>query len=226
MLQLQQRGEFMHHILKKNPLFKNLTEQELDQFIACQKPRVMTYQAKQTVFHKYERLTEIGIVIAGEILLVKEDFFGNESIIQNMTKGQSFGEAIALHPNETTRVRAVAKEMTVVAFFNIQGFYALCAKACDYHQKIQQNLMLVLASKLVSLHKKIDVMSKRTIREKLLDYLSQLSQDKESIVTIPYTRQELANYLNVDRSALAREMRFMIDEGLIEVNKQTIILKR
>lgn len=210
----------MIHVLKNNALFKGLNTQELDQLIACQKPRIKTYQAKEIVFHKGSLLSEIGIVITGCVLLYKDDYLGNESIIQTMMDGDSFGEAVALNPNEKTMVYAVTNVTTTIAFFNMNHFVSPCKKFCAYHQKTQQNLMRVLSRKLILLQKKLDVLSKRSIRDRLLQYLNQLDKDSDHWVTIHLNRQELANYLNVDRSALSREMGHLIQEKILEIDEK------
>ncbi len=215
----------MLHVLKRNPLFEGLTPAELDHVIQCHQPRIVTFLEGQTVFSLGDTLQEVGVVITGQIALFKSDFSGNESIIQTMNIAESFGEAIAMTPNETTRVYAKATERTTVAFFRMAMFTTQAAHPCGYGLKIQLNLMRVLAQKLIQLHKKIDILAKRSIRERVLDYFLQLAHHGSECV-IPFNRQALADYLNVDRSALAREMKKMQEEGLFTLQGRHVILKR
>lgn len=206
----------MFHIIKKNPLFFNLTDETLDHLIRCHKPRMVTYVANETVFSWGDSLRDVGIVITGKINLVKTDFDGNESIIQTMNSSESFGEAVAVIKDARTSVYAIAKERSVVAFLSVEMFFQQAKHPCNVGIQIQENLIRVLAQKLIILHKKIDILSKRTIRDKVLDYFMQLSEGSETF-DIPLNRQAMANYLNVDRSALAREMKNMQEEGLFKL---------
>lgn len=222
MLHLQHMEIFMIHILRKCPLFAGLSPQELDHFIACKKPVVRTFHAKDIIFAEQSHIKEIGVIITGEVLISRTDFFGNENIILHLKEADSFGEAIALVQNEPSRVNVIAKSQTIIAFFDINQFITGCKKFCSYHQKINENLLHVLAKKLIELHKKVDTLSKRSIRDKLLEYLNYCPKLEKNITLIPFSRQELANYLNVDRSALSREMKTMIDNKIIKVEGKKI----
>lgn len=213
----------MIHILKKSPLFVGLSPQELDHFIACKKPIVRTFYARDIIFAEDSYIKEIGVIITGEVLISKTDYYGNENIILHLKEADSFGEAIALAQHEPSRVNVIAKTQTVIAFFDINQFITGCQVFCNYHQKINENLLQVLAKKLIELHKKVDTLSKRSIRDKLLEYLNYCPKVEKNIALIPFSRQELANYLNVDRSALSREMKAMIDEKIIKVEGKKIV---
>ena len=213
----------MIHILKKSPLFIGLSPQELDHFIACKKPVVKTFHPREIIFAEDSHIKEIGVIITGEALISKTDIYGNENIILHLKEADSFGEAIALAQNEPSRVNVIAKSQTVIAFFDINQFITGCQMFCSYHQKINENLLQVLAKKLIELHKKVDTLSKRSIRDKLLEYIHYCPKLEKNVALIPFSRQELANYLNVDRSALSREMKTMVDEKIIKVEGKKII---
>ena len=213
----------MIHILKKSPLFVGLSPQELDHFIACKKPVVKTFHPREIIFAEDSHIKEIGVIITGEALISKTDIYGNENIILHLKEADSFGEAIALAQNEPSRVNVIAKSQTVIAFFDINQFITGCQMFCSYHQKINENLLQVLAKKLIELHKKVDTLSKRSIRDKLLEYIHYCPKLEKNVALIPFSRQELANYLNVDRSALSREMKTMVDEKIIKVEGKKII---
>ena len=213
----------MIHILKKSPLFVGLSPQELDHFIACKKPVVKTYHSRELIFKEGSYIKEIGVIITGEVLLSKTDFYGNENIILYLKEADSFGEAMALAQHELSRINVIAKSHTVIAFFDINQFISGCQKVCGYHQKINTNLLQVLAKKLIELHKKVDTLSKRSIRDKLLEYLNYCPKLNKNTALLPFSRHELASYLNVDRSALSREMKTMMDEKIIKVEGKKII---
>lgn len=213
----------MIHILKKSPLFVGLSPQELDHFIACKKPVIKTFYPREVIFAEESHIKEIGVIITGEALISKTDIYGNENIILHLKEADSFGEAIALAQHEPSRVNVIAKSQTVIAFFDINQFITSCQMFCSYHQKINENLLQVLAKKLIELHKKVDTLSKRSIRDKLLEYIQYCPKLEKNVALIPFSRQELANYLNVDRSALSREMKTMVDEKIIKVEGKKII---
>lgn len=227
MLQLQQKGDIlMIHILEKHPLFAGLDEQAVNTMITCHKPVIKTYDHGEVIFFEGESLDSFGIVIAGSIHLIKADYFGNETIIKRMKTGDSFGEAIALQNHAKTRVRVVTAQKTTVAFFAINDFLTMCNTPCTAHQRVHQNLMQMLASKLIDLQDKLDVLSKRSIRDKVLDYLMQRHQETgDALINVEFTRQELADYLRVNRSALGRELKHMQEEGIIRIDRNAFLLR-
>ena len=215
----------MIHVLEKNPLFKQLSSADVEHLIACLKPEVRTYQAGETIFMSHERLQAFGIVIAGTIELLKDNFYGHETLIQTMGPAASFGEAVALKPDSLTRVRAVSKTMSSIAFFNMARFLSQCATPCRQHQTLQRNLLEMLAGKLVDLHQKIDLITQPTIRDKLLDFLHQEQiKHQSNTFTLALSRQRLADTLNVNRSALGRILKTLQEEGVLRVERNTFTI--
>lgn len=217
----------MINILEKNKLFKGLTSNEIDHILSCHEPMVKTFEAHEHVFMKGEELEHFGVVLSGRLHLLKDDFYGNESIVQKVYPSDSFGEAIALIEKEPTPVRVLAAVKSTVVFFNMRRFITQCERACDHHRRLKENLLQQFAVKLLSLHEKIELLSKKTIRDKLLDYFNRQRERQHSkTIELPFSRQELADYLNADRSAMVREMKKMREDGIIRVRGNTIdILK-
>ena len=152
--------------------------------------------------------------------MVKEDVWGNTTILTRMTRGHLFGESFACGSDDVSTVAFLATENTEVLWLPFDRVMSTCCNSCAFHQQIIKNMVIMLANKNQSLMEKIEVVSKKTLREKILSYLSQEAQRQNSkYFEIPLGRIELADYLCTDRSALARELGKMRKEGLIDYDK-------
>lgn len=167
-----------------------------------------------------ESIRNVGIVISGKIAVIKEDGFGNRSIIAEMTPGEMFGEAFACAGIGNITVSVLAAADSEILMIDYKKIIATCSSACVYHTKLIENMLEILAKRVLMMNQRIDVISKRTTREKLMAYFEiQKAAAKSDRFTIPYNREELADFLFVDRSAMSRELCRMREEGLIDFRK-------
>ena len=158
--------------------------------------------------------------MSGMIMVERDDIWGNLSIISEITPSMSFAESYACFSHRPVDINIIAKEQSTVMFFNIERFIHICSVACDFHNRIVQNLLTVVAEKNLILNQKINYISKKKIRDRLLAYLSAESiKNKADSFEIPFNRQELAHFLFVDRSALSNEISKLQHEGIISCRK-------
>ncbi|MEA4891897.1 MAG: Crp/Fnr family transcriptional regulator [Peptococcaceae bacterium] len=214
-------------ILRHSSLFQDIRQEEILAMLACLGARQVSYARGETIFREGDRISEIGLLLSGYALIHQVDFWGNRSIIAEVPPAGLFGEAYACLPKEPMGVGVTAAEASEVLFVNIGKALHLCSSACAFHEKMVQNLIMTLARRNLALTRKMTHTGKRSIREKLLSYLSEEARKKDSVYfTIPFSRQELADYLGVDRSALSKELSKLREEGVLDYNRSMFRLLR
>ena len=206
--------------LKTCPLFYNIEEDNLLRMLTCLGAEIEKFDKKDTVFAEGSEAKNIGVLLTGEVESVRYDYYGNKSIINKVTSPEVFGEAFACAESKSLPVSIVSVDRSDVMLIDCSHILHMCSNNCGFHHQLIYNLMKDLASKTVIFHQRIEVTSKRSTREKLLTYLGIVSQQKKSnSFTISFNRQELADYLEVDRSGLSAEISKMRKEGILECNK-------
>ena len=204
----------------KSPLFDGIRPEDRTAMLGCIGYHVGTFQKGDIVAFEAENIRHIGILLSGTVDMVKEDLWGNKTILLRMHKDEMFGETFACGEDTMSVVTFVVSEDAKILFLPFDRVMRSCTMACVFHHRLIENMVRIVANKNRDLIRKVEVVSKRTIREKLLAYLSIQAQTQESrYFEIPFGRVELAEYLCVDRSALTRELAKMRDEGLIDYDK-------
>ena len=166
-------------------------------------------------FQAGEVTENFGMIIEGKVQIISDDYWGERQILAGFGKGQLFGEAYACMEKMPLLVSAIAVEESQVLMLNAHRVLQTCTSACDFHRRLVENLVGILAKKNLTLTRKIDQISKKTIRGKVLAYLSsEAGQQDSNDITVPFNRQQLAEYLAVDRSALSAELSRMQKEVL------------
>jgi len=213
-------------ILKKCPLFCDIADEDLLRMLTCIGAKVSAFDKKFTIFAEGAPAVHIGIMLSGTAQVVQVDYYGNRSILSNLTPSEVFAEAFACAEVKTLPVSVIAGEPCEVMLIDCRHILHTCENHCGFHQRLIFNLMKDLASKTILFHQRIEVTSKRTTREKLLTYLSmQAKKAGSQSFDIPFDRQELADYLEVDRSGLSSELGKLQREGILETHKHHFILK-
>ena len=209
-----------HPILEKCPLFDGIRMEDLSVMMGCIGGRRTTARKGQTIFREGDPATHVGMVLSGAVQMVREDYYGNRSIVAHIGPGELFGETYACAGIAALPISVVADEDSEVLLMDCRRITVSCSSACAFHSRIIFNLLRLVANKNLVFDQKIQVTSKRSTREKLMTYL--LNQAKLQGVnefTIPYDRQELADYLEVDRSGLSAEISKLRKEGVLESEK-------
>lgn len=213
------------NVLMHSKLFQGIKEEEIESMLTCLSARTVDYRKNDFMIHHGETIQNLGVVVSGSVLVIKEDYWGNRTILSELAAGDIFAEAYACLSFVPAEIGVVASKDTTVMFFDIQKILTVCSSACVFHTRLVENLLRVLAGKNLELTKKMECLSKRTIRDRLLSYLSteRLKADS-STFEIPFDRQQLADYLSVDRSALSREIGKLSAEGVISCWKNQFTL--
>jgi CRP-like cAMP-binding protein len=208
-------------------LFDGIKADDLSDMLACLGVKNQQYDKKSIVILAEDNVDHVGVVLQGAVLIVKEDFAGNRSIVDYVGQYEVFGEAFACAGIQKSPVTVVAAENSEIMWIQFRRIINTCSMSCMFHAKLIENMMKLLAVKNMQMNQKLEITSKRSIREKLTAYLLGQAQESQSHdFTIPLNRSELADYLYVDRSALSRELCKMRNEGLIEFNKNHFCLSR
>ena len=203
-----------------SPLFDGISLENRKTMLDCIGYRVRTFQKGDIVAFEEENIRHIGILLSGSVDMIKEDLWGNKTMLVRMRKDELFGETFACGEDNLSVVTFMVSEDAKILFMPFDRVMHSCTMACVFHHRLIENMVHVIAHKNRDLMRKVEVVSKRTIRERLLAYLFIQAQAKESrYFEIPLGRVELAEYLCVDRSALTRELVKMKDEGLIDYDK-------
>jgi len=207
-------------ILKKCPLFVGINDGDLIRMLTCFGAKHEFFDKKYTIFAEGSHARHMGILLSGEAQIVQFDYYGNKSILSNVVPSEIFAEAFACAEIESLPVAVIATEPSEVLFVDCDHILHTCTNNCGFHQQLIYNLVKDLAAKSITFHQKVEVTSKRTTREKLMTYLTQESRRVGSnVFEIPFDRQELADYLEVDRSGLSAEIGKLKKEGLIDCQK-------
>lgn len=212
--------------VKSCELFAGIPDSELPHLLKCLSAERKLFAKGETVCFAGSQINSAGIVLSGKIHLESNDFLGNTSIVSEFTEGRCYGENYAFALNTRMPFNIVAKENSEILVFNIKKFTEPCIKDCSYHKILMANLVTSIATKSCELSNKISHLSKRTTREKLISYLSEQSQlQKSTLFTLKFNRQELADYLSVERSAMTKELTRMKNDGLIDFDGRVFKLK-
>ncbi len=213
-------------VLRNCALFNDISSDDLESILKCLSYKDKFYKRNDFIFLEDDKANYAGIVISGSVCVIKEDFWGNRAILAKLEEGDLFGETYALSDIEKLPISVVAMQDSEVVLIDCKRILNVCSKACSFHTKLIDNIIRILANKNIALNQKINHIIKRTTREKLISYLSeQAERAKSNTFKIPFNRQELADYLSVDRSAMSNELCKLRDEGIIEFNKNEFKLK-
>ena len=211
--------------MKKSVLFWDIKEEDLERVISCFDVKLSRYDRDEFVIHQGERAKGVGLVVSGQLHIIREDFLGNREILTEVGAGDIFDEVYAVLADEYQSIAVVAVQPTEAAFFSIDKMLTTCSSNCTFHNIIIKNMLRVMAQKNLMLTRKMGHLSRKSIREKLVSYLSdESSRQGKREIKIPFNRQQLADYLSVERSALSRELSKMKEEGLIEFYKNQFVL--
>ena len=209
----------------KAGLFTGVGEEEILSMLNCLGTLVRNYQKGEYVFRQGEHIHSITLLAEGKLLIQKEDYWGNLDILNVIEPGEIFGEAYAAPDSGPLLNDVVATENSVIFFFDIERILSACPTACKFHSTIIQNLFFTISEKNRKLVQKLGHLSKRSTREKLIAYLSEEAKRHNSrTFEIPFNRQQLADYLSVDRSAMSNELCKMRDDGLLSFKKNHFTL--
>ena len=214
-----------YQILYECLLFAGITEADLITLLDCVTSRQKRYKKNDFIFFAGDKTDCLGIVLAGAVHIIREDFWGKRKIVARVEPGGLFGETLVCAGIENLPVSVTAAEETEIMFINSKRITGSCSSACTFHTQLINNLTLLLAKKNLTLIQKLEHITQPNTREKLLSYLSEQARlAGKSRFVIPFNREELADYLSVERSAMSAEMSKMREEGLLLYQKNNFEL--
>ena len=211
-------------ILTECALFHGLREAQIREMLPCLSARQSRFRRGQFLLRAGDRVVFAGILLSGEAEVLQEDFWGNRNLLAAVGPGDLFAEAFAC-AHAVSPVSVLCKTDGSVLYLNVRAVFSPCEKACAQHKALSQNLIRVLAEKNMQLNEKAGFLSQRTTREKLLAYLSaQARRAGSASFRIPFDRQQLADFLSVNRSAMSAELSRTQREGLLCADRSSFTL--
>ena len=211
-------------LISQSPLFANVSPDALPAMLNCIHAHRKNLAKGQFISPPKENISELALVLTGSVILSNEDFFGNKNVLDKILPGELCGEAYAAL-NLAPQMSVQAGEESEILLIPIKKLTTVCTNACNNHAVLIQNLLKILANRNQQLVTKFSHISKRSTREKLLSYLYLQSRLQGSnTFTIPFNRQELADYLFVERSAMSHELSKLRDEGLLDYHRSSFKL--
>ena len=202
-------------ILRRTQMFAGVGDEEIESMLSCLGARLRTYRKGEHVLRQGTHINDISVLMEGALHIQKDDYWGNRSILGQIAVGEMFGEAYVAPESGALLNDVVAVEDSAVIYFDVKRIITTCPSACRFHSMVVQNLFFAISEKNRKLVQKLGHMSKRSTREKLISYLSEEAKKQNSSdFSIPFNRQQLADFLSVDRSAMSNELCKMRDEGL------------
>ena len=207
-------------VLRNSPFFQGMTEEEILSILQCVNATVLRRKKDEYIFRAGDSTESMGLVLRGAVLSVQEDLWGHRNIMHRIGAGEYFAEPFAATPGSVLNVNVVADEDSEIMLLNMSRLLQTCPNACEHHNRLVRNLVSVMARRVMDMNEKITHMAKRSTREKLLSYLSSESMRQGKLsFTIPYDRQQLADYLCVERAAMSVELSKLQKEGFLKTNR-------
>ena len=209
--------EKYYEILLTNPIFAGISREELASMLQCLSAKATFVQKGSPVFLEGDPAGFIGIVLEGSVRIVRDDYYGQRTLLAQAEPGDIFAEAYACAGADTMPVSGYAAADSRVLLLQSRKMLTVCTNACGFHNRLVQNLLQVVSQKNLLLSSKIQFMSQKTTREKLMAYLLDQAKRRGSAeFTIPLDRQALADFLGVERSAMSAEIGKLRRDGILE----------
>lgn len=212
--------------LSKTILFRGISPDEIERILGCLRGITRKYDKGNVIHHAGETISTMGLILSGSVSVENDDVWGNKSILDKIPAGHIFAENYACLPGEPLMVNIVASETAEILFMSTGCMFTVCSHACGFHNQLIRNMLTISAQKSLNLSRRILHTGPKSIRGRLLSYLShQASQQGSRDFDIPFNRQQLADYLSVDRSAMSNELGKMQREGIIQTERNHFVLK-
>lgn len=204
-------------VLRKCKLFDGIEDENLTSLLGCLGVAVKSFEKKETVISEGDPARYIGIVLSGSVQIVSIDFFGNRNILSAVEPSELFAESFACAQTDAIPINVIAADTCEIMLIDCHRILHTCSNTCEFHRQLIFNLLKIMATKNIMFHQKIEISSKRSTREKLTTYLMfQAKKAGSNSFDIPFNRQELADYLEVDRSGLSAQISRLRREGVLK----------
>jgi len=213
----------IYNAVIKNPLFKGIAADDFSKVFRCLSARTVKYKKGEIIVLSGDDVSFIGVILYGEIKIIKEDKHGYVSMLTELSVTEMFGEILTCADIKQFPVTIVAKLDTEILLLNNEKIITTCTASCLFHKNLIENMMRHIAKKNFIQNRKIEILSKRSIRERLVCFF-EIQRNGAKSFNIPFNREEMAQYLCVDRSALSNELCKMRNEGIITFRKNSFTI--
>ena len=210
---------------KSNPLFQKIAFSDFELMLGCLAAKTVCYKKDDVILLSGDTVNFVGLILSGSVKIIKEDIDGRSTILTKLDVSEIFAEVFACAGISQSPVTIQAAEDSEVLYIDYKKIITSCTAACPFHATLIENMLKIVALKNLSLDQKIDILSKRTTREKLMCYFD-TQRGTAKKFTLPFNREELALYLCVDRSAMSNELSKMRNEGIIKFNRNEFEIVR
>lgn len=209
--------------LQKCELFKGIKEENIIQMMSCLKPKINNYKKNDYIVTSGDVLDGLGIVLSGTAAVIKENEGGNRHIMKMMGVGDTFGEIVVFSKKASWPATVVALEKCTVFFLPKNKIISECDNVCPWHRDLVRNMLGIVSNMAIMLNKKVEYLTIKSMRAKINKLILEMyEQSGSKTFMLPMNRNELADFLNVSRPSMSREMSRMKDEGIIDFHKETI----
>jgi len=209
---------------KQFPIFKGISDESVERMKVCFRMRQSQYRSGEVICEYGSGSQEVGILLDGSVQLVRIDFGGNRTILEHMEAGGIFGEALSFTAGSSDSISVVCERDCTVLYMEYAHIMRRCENACQHHSQLVQNMFSLATGQIQRLSQRVEVLSRRSIREKLVCYfLLQCGEAGKKEFVMPFTLSALAEYISTDRSAMMRELRRLREEGVVEIAGKKVI---
>ena len=212
------------YALKLMGLFNGIDVAELETMLKCLGAEIRDVNRDEIVLLAGDKPQYVGIVLTGQLHIVREDFDGNHTLIAALTPGEIFAEALCCAGVSESPVTVLSEIDSTVMFLSFSRILHVCNNSCAYHTRLIENMLKLIANKNLQLQSRMEIISLKTIRAKVMRYLESFVPKQGRHIKIPFNREELAGFLCVERSALSHELSKMKRDGLIDYRKNYFTL--
>lgn len=216
--------EISTDLLRQTQLFESIDERHMPELLACLNGRVRRFKSGSYVKRAGDSADSIGVVLAGGAIVLKDDFGGNRAVVGRIAPGDVFGEVFCCAGLAEYPVDVKAEPGSEILLVDYKRILTACGSSCKFKDKLVENMLRVVAQKTLGLNERLDIVSRRSTREKLLAFLYSRAAG-QSEFTIEFDRQQLADYLGVDRSAMSNELSKLAREGALKTRKNRFWLR-
>jgi CRP-like cAMP-binding protein len=206
--------------VKSNPFFQGIAFSDFEKVLNCLSVKTAHFTKNDVILLSGDTINFVGLILSGSVRIIKEDMHGRIAILTELGVSEIFGEVFACAEITQSPVTILATGNAEVLLMDYKKIITSCTAACPFHARLIENMLKLIARKNLMLNQKIELLSKRTTREKLLSYFD-MHRGMAKKFTIPYNREELAQYLCIDRSAMSSELSKMRDDGIIKFQKNS-----
>ena len=212
-------------VLKSVGLFKDIEPAGLENMLGCVGAEIKSVKKGEIILLAGDRPLHVGIVLAGQLHIIREDYDGNRSLLAAVTNSEIFAEALCCAGVSESPVTVIAEADSTVMLLNFSRILHTCRNSCSFHTKLIENMLSLIAKKNILLQSRMELISLKSVRARVLRYLESLVPKQGWEITIPFNREEMADFLCVERSALSHELARTKRDGLIEYRKNVFMLK-